>query len=193
MKWDGREKCNVYKMERWAFQTCVGDLSKWWIRKLSVIRSCVSITAREITRRDSYGAPDCISMRCSHYWVRVESILIFSRAENQAYWSRLMKDHPLQPPFASAIQTTFLENHFIKNQHCIATTASSHNTTSNLHQSFCCGKLDELRETARSVITDGKMWGFCFGAFIFEASIASSIMAEWWEIKGKGREGDFLH
>lgn len=62
-----------------------------------------------------------------------------------------MKDHPLQHPplLIPAIQTPFLENHFIKNQHRIPTTASSHNTPSNLHQSFCCGKLDELRETAQ--------------------------------------------
>lgn len=107
MKWDGREnktkQCNVYKMEHWDFQTCEGDLSKWWIRKLSVIRSCTSIMAREIMRRDSYGASDCISKRCSHYRARVESILIFSHAENQAYWSRLMKGHPLQTPSLSLL------------------------------------------------------------------------------------------
>lgn len=96
MKWNGTEEGG--KMEHWDLQTFEGDLSKWWIRKLSVIRSCASITAGEITRRDSYGASDCISKRCSHYRARVESTLIFSRAENRAYWSRLMKDHPLQHP-----------------------------------------------------------------------------------------------
>lgn len=94
------------------------------------------------------------------------------------------------PPLASAIQTPFLEKHFISNQHSIATTACSHNTPSNLHQSFCRGKLDKLRETAQSVITDGKKRGFCFHAFVFDACSASSIMAGWWEVEGGE---DFLH
>lgn len=106
-----------------------------------------------------------------------------------------MKDHPLQPPPPphsplSAIQTPFLEKHLIKNQHCITIAASSHNTPSNLHQSFCCGKLAELPETAQSVITDGKMRGFYFRTFVFEVSSTSSIMAGWLEIKnGERRRG----
>lgn len=28
MKWEGEKICNVYEMERWAFQSCEGDLSK---------------------------------------------------------------------------------------------------------------------------------------------------------------------
>lgn len=88
------------------------------------------------------------------------------------------------PPLTSAIQTPFLEKHFISNQHSIATTACSHNTPSNLHQSFCRGKLDKLRETAQSVITDRKKRGFCFHAFVFNACSASSIMAGWWEVEG---------
>lgn len=72
-------------------------------------------------------------------------------------------------------------------------TASSHNTPLTRHQSFRCGKLDELRETAQSVITDGKMRGFYFRTCVFEASSTSSIMARWWEIKGREGRGDFLH
>lgn len=98
-----RNKSIVCKMAQWDLQTFERDLSKWWIRKLSVIRSCASITAWEITQRNSYRASDCISKRCSHYRARVESILIFSRAENWAYWSKLMKDHPLQPSCAYSL------------------------------------------------------------------------------------------
>lgn len=188
------KKCNVYKTECRDFQTYEGDLSKWWSRKLSVIRSCAGITAAEITRRGLYTASDCISKLRSHYRGESRVHIDFSHAENRAYWSRLMKDHPLQPPLPppsppSAIQTPFLEKHLIKNQHCITIAASSHNTPSNLHQSFCCGNLAELPETAQSVITDGKMRGFYFRMFVFEVSSTSSIMAGWLEIKGGKRRG----